>query len=370
MRRSVRQCLLAALAPLGLSACAGGGSSTSPPAPPAPIPPVVSAPDFSSVQAEVDRHPVADMALLVGDADGVLFSYSKSDFTAQTPVNIASATKLVTGLGVWSLVEGGALSEADAPQDWLDFWATEPTDPRSDITLSQLMSFTSGFNARPGAGCAGDGVSALSACVEDIFADGVDTAPGTAFSYGPEHMQVAALMARAASGQELRDIVRRDVLDASGAGANAGFRSIFGDNPRYSAGMIASVEDYGRVLQALLAGQLAGERDAFLADRTAGTQTAFQPAANSDGARDWHHGFGFWIECDAVPFQPSCNDGPTISSPGAFGFLPWVDFDAGYWAVIAMRQPNGSGTNPTAQSIDLEQILQPMIERALADAAP
>ena len=71
-----------------------------------------------------------------------------------------------------------------------------------------------------------------------------------------------------------------------------------------------------------------------------------------------------------MPFQPSCNDGPTISSPGAFGFLPWVDFDAGYWAVIAMREPNGSGTNPTAQSIDLEQVLQPMIERALAEAAP
>ena len=92
--------------------------------------------------------------------------------------------------------------------------------------------------------------------------------------------------------------------------------------------------------------------------------------SDRDGTRNWHYGFGFWIECDAVPFQPSCNDGPTISSPGAFGFLPWVDFDAGYWAVIAMREPNGSGTNPTAQSIDLEQVLQPMIERALADAAP
>jgi len=352
---------------LGLVACGGNSSGAGTSLPVLlPPPPSTYTPDFSQIQAEVDRFDVANMAILIGDETGLLFSYEKGDFKTSDIVSIASATKLITGLGVWSLVEDGQLSEADNPQSYIAGWTNDSTDSRSQVTLSQLLSFTSGFNNPPsGGGCQGDGISTLRECVRRSYIGGVDTAPGTAFSYGPEHMQIAALMAREKTGAELKDIIRAEILDPSGASANTGFREEFGDNPKYSGGMLATADDYAQILTRLLSGRLVTDLENYLKDRTEGTHTAFTLPAIENIMLDWHYGFGFWIECDRVPFQASCNESPIISSAGAFGFLPWIDFKEGYWAILAMQEPIGIGQSPSTQSIELEQILQPMIAAEL-----
>jgi len=93
----------------------------------------------------------------------------------------------------------------------------------------------------------------------------------------------------------------------------------------------------------------------------------FRPGAVELNMFDWHYGFGFWKECDLSSYQPECNIDPTISSPGGFGFTPWIDFDAGYWGVIAIEERPGFGSNPSQQSVQLEQALQPLIEAAIAE---
>lgn len=350
---------------LMLSACGGGGSGSS--APVSPIdPPLIIAPDFSGLQAEIDRHPVANMAFMVGDKDGVLFAYEKGDFLTSDVVSVASATKLITGLGVWSLVEEAQLSMSDKPQDHIEFWTSSTQDQRSSVTLAQLMSFTSGFNNAPGLGmCQGDADFTLLDCVTESYQGGTDTPPGQTFSYGPEHMQIAALMAQQATGSELQDSIRANILNPSGASVDMAFPDASGDNPMYSGGLRSSADDYALILTNLLSGDLLQDLPGFLSDQTAGVDVSHTPVAVEANTLDWHYGFGFWKECDFVPYQSSCDEAPIISSPGAFGFLPWVDFEGEYWAVLAMQEPIGFGRTPSSDSVALEQILQPMILEAL-----
>lgn len=338
-----------------LSAC-GGDSSNTPSVPVTVIPPV-SEPDFSNITAEILRHPISDMALVIGDENGVLLSFEKGSFSVNETIRLASASKLLTGLSVWSLIEEAVLTEGDKPADIISGW---PTDfGGTDITLDHLMSFTSGYNLGPlNSTCAGRITRTLESCVLEIVIDGTDTAAGEFLAYGPEHMQVAALLARSVTGEELSDTLRQNILDAVGASSVTGFFT--GANTRYSADAEATTLDYGLVLQGVLSGELVGNLEGFLSDRTDDADIFFRPTEFEESGRDWHYGFGFWIECDVVPFDESCAVNPTMSSTGARGFAPWIDFDAGYWAIISMDV-----LGEASESTTLQQVLQPMIEAAL-----
>ena len=346
------------LTALLLSAC-GGGAASAPTAVPPP-PPVFAdpVPDLSAVAAEVERHPVADMALIVGDADGELLRYEKGAFSVSEPVRLASASKLLTGLAVWSLMERGVLAESDRVGDRVRVW--NAGDARAEVTLEQLMSFTSGLNTSPsGETCAGRMALSLEACVEIIHDGELDTAPGSTFFYGPDHMQVAAWMAETVTGEPLSETLRANILDPAGAGAETGF--LRGPNARYSGSAQALPSDYALVLRAPLAGELVEDVQGFTRVRTEGAAVGYQPVELDRAGLDWRYGFGFWVECGTVPFDPDCATDPVISSAGARGTVPWVDFEAGYWAIIAMDE-----TRPSVSSSELQAVLQPMIRDPLA----
>ena len=365
MRLSVRA--LSALIPALLCAACGGGGSVSTPAPPPPPVTVETPPDFSALGAELERLDVTDAVLIIGDATGELYRYEKGRLRADTQLNIASASKLLTGLGVWSLIDAGRIGEDARPQDVIEGWTDDPQDPRSQVTLAQLLSFTSGFNSRPrDDSCPGDTSLSLRACVAAIYRAGVETAPGAAFAYGPDHMQVAALMVREATGRELSAFVRENVWDAVGASAASTFPNA-ADNVRYSGGLRSTAQDYGRVLAAVMREEIVRLDTGFLDDRTGERPDAYTIPAVETTGRDWNYGFGFWLECDTVPFAADCAQEPTISSPGAFGFTPWIDFEAGYWGVIAMQEPLTRNPSPSVLSVDFQQVIQPMIAAELRD---
>jgi D-alanyl-D-alanine-carboxypeptidase/D-alanyl-D-alanine-endopeptidase len=70
------------------------------------------------------------------------------------------------------------------------------------------------------------------------------------------------------------------------------------------------------------------------------------------------YGLTAWLECSTP--QTGC---AVISSPGAFGFTPWLDRDAGYYAILGMQAGNNSATHFGA---NLEQQLKPLIVQALS----
>ena len=377
-RRRLELALISAASALcmPMTACSGGGSDgISEPAPviiPTPTPPPAPAStpsniDYASIQARMESFTSANgVTLLIGDANGVTYTFERGNITATTEIQIASASKMFFGWIIWSLIETGELSANTQPQDVISEWPDDDTTGRSDITLDQLLGFTSGFNNPPAEpGCISNAAFSLSDCVLNIADEGTDTPPGEEFYYGPEHMQIAALMAVGTSGTSINELLNDRIKTPLGLSANTYYPSFA--NTRYSGSMRSSAADYGRVLQAIVANDFIQDLDAYLQDRTADVFFGSRPSNLGGAGRDWHYGFGFWKECDFDTYQSECDDSPIISSPGAFGFTPWIDFENRYWGIVAIENFGGGGINPTAVSTGLEQEIQGLMEEALAD---
>jgi len=78
-----------------------------------------------------------------------------------------------------------------------------------------------------------------------------------------------------------------------------------------------------------------------------GLRTSFSRAKFSDRidkalfapippSESWHYSVAHWVEDD-----PKVGDG-AFSSPGAFGFYPWIDASKSYYGVVARAAPNGA----------------------------
>ncbi|MEO0907104.1 MAG: serine hydrolase domain-containing protein [Pseudomonadota bacterium] len=336
--------------------------------PPSPVAPVVTSNDldFSAIEARVANAGIDDIALVVGDASGPLYTYEQGRMLTSKPLYIASATKLLLGLTAWKMVEDDQITPVTRPTELIDFWTSDLQDARWTAAFEQFFSLTSGFNGQAGDdGCIGKIGYTLAECVENIHDDGLDTQPGNAFSYGNEHMQIAGLMMTAAAATDIDTIMREKLLAPLGVSAETRYPHIPEDNFTYSGGMRSTGDDYAKVLTALLGGRLVERPNDFLKNRLSGTPIAEVPHAISSNGLDWRYGWGFWIECDHVTFTPECESDPVISSAGAFGFTPWIDFENGYWAIIIMQEPLDRGFDPAQFSIQLEQDLQPLIEHAL-----
>lgn len=299
----------------------------------------------------------------MGDESGILFSYQKGNVATDDNLFIASASKWLTAATIMRLVDRGVMALDDNPQDYLDYWTSDPGDPRSRVILRQLLSFTSGFNVPPREdSCVDDGGDTLQNCARTIYEGGNDTLPGEGYAYGPEHMHIAAAMAEQATGQAFRELYRSEIASPLGMTASSRYAFPSIQNPRVSGGALASGEDYALFLQALLSGGFILSQDELLRDETDNIPFLFRPGGTIEDDRDWHYALGNWIECPETPFSAACADAQIHSSPGGTGFLPWIDFRNRYFAIIARQDSNGLAA---PASVDLEQQLQPLIVEAL-----
>lgn len=358
-----------------LAGCGGEQSST--PSPivveipsvtplPPPLPPPNASLDFSPVRARIDQFTVNDVAVLVGDERGVLFRYERGSMTTNRPVFIASASKLLMGLTAWLLIEDGVFSASTPVNTYIDFWRRDPSDPRSQVTIEQVFAFTSGFNGTSEQqSCIGNAAYSLRGCVQEIHDGGTDTLPDQSFNYGSEHMQIAALAMISARNRSIDIIMRERLLDRLGVSTETRSTLGSGDNPNYGGALRSTGEDYAKVLAAILKGDIFRNRSGFLLDRVGTRPMRTVPPAISQNRLAWRYGWGFWKECSAPTYTSACNERPVISSAGAFGFAPWIDFDRGYWAVIVTEEPLNRGFDPAQVSIALEIQLQPLINNAL-----
>lgn len=347
-----------------VSGCGGSGGGSSN-LDSVPIPPVAENP-WAEVDSVLAASEIDELALLVGNSSGELFRHEKGSFEAEAVYQIASASKWLTSATLLALVEQGVMQLDDRPQDYLDYWSRDPADWRSAITLEQLLSFTAGFHRSPSQpGCIGNEAVALQDCVAEWYAIGVDAAPGTTFHYGPVHMQVAAAMAEVASGQRWQEVVELTLAIPYQLGS-IGFA---GNNPRASGGATSSAEAYAKFLQVQLSGNLIPlTLDTLAMERTTALMISSKPASLTQSNADWHYGLGAWRECNQPVWDAQCDTRMVVSSPGAFGWYPWIDLDNGYYAVLAMEEPLTLLSSPTEVSVSLGTQLQPLIEQALANS--
>jgi len=170
-----------------------------------------------------------------------------------------------------------------------------------------------------------------------------DAATENRFAYGGGHMQQhAILMGLGSMGPDgLAQAVRQALAPALGNDWQL----------RYSQAMpagggVTSAANYSRFLRALLDGRL--QLAPLLGTQAVCTNAQACP---DDAVKtplpqslQWHYSLGHWVEDD-----PRTGDG-AFSSPGAFGFYPWISADRHDYGIVAREQRSGMLSNsPTSK---------------------
>lgn len=263
----------------------------------------------------------------VGDAGQALASGSVGSGapTATTELAIASASKWVWG-AVVAEQRGGRLSDEDV----------------------RFLTFRSGYTrfrfCRPG--------QTVADCQQALLNGRGQPDPATEgrFSYSGGHMQQQAV--RLGLGDADRAALARAVRLALAPALGADWQFDYAQ-PQPAGGGRSSAAHYARFLRGLLGAQLQLGR--LLGRQAVCTQTASCPgqAVNTPipAAERWHYSLGHWVEDD-----PQVGDG-AFSSPGAFGFYPWISADRRFYGVVAREQRSGAASGdpsdrPSIVSVD------------------
>ena len=345
---------------LALSACDGDDGPS-----PAPVPNAFAAVD-AAAQDAYDKHAVP-MGLTVYDAEGTrIFERMYGDFSPDRRVAIASASKLISGVTLFRLIDAGYLNLDSTTGQWLGWEGT-----KGEITVRHLLSFTSGLE--PEHACTYVPAMPLKECVDQIGQLDLLGPPGTRFDYGSTHLQVAALMAEMAVGSDWNAIFNAQLRQPLQLAAEFAYYSAPRQgvdprpiNPLLAGGMRASMNDYSHVLRFVFdKGKWQGSQliSPDLFDLQSVEPYPDAVVGTSPGLFDARYGLTAWLEC-ATPASGCA----TISSPGLFGFTPWLDRSAGYYAVLGMQiedlqSHRGIGTQ-------IQQTLKPLIAEAIDVRTP
>jgi serine-type D-Ala-D-Ala carboxypeptidase/endopeptidase len=333
---------------LALAACRDGGDTDDNP---------FDAVD-SVARAAFESEGIAGMGLAIYNREGVkVFEQMYGNFSPDMRVPIASAAKLVSGVTLFRLMDAGYLS-LDSTTAQVLGW----TGDEGAISLRQLLSFTSGL--APGNRCTYDSTITLEQCVATISQTEMIAVPGTELDYGSVHLSVAGRMAEVVTGKSWNELFALELRDPLGLSADIQYyanplKPVDTDNPLLAGGLILSMNEYEHILH-LVFDKGVWQGSALLAPGIFDTQTV-EPypgvVIGKSPAPNLRYGLTAWLDCSTP--QTGCHQ---ISSPGAFGFTPWIDRDAGYYAILGMQD---MGSYKTHFGGHLEQQLAPLIVQAL-----
>jgi hypothetical protein len=110
--------------------------------------------------------------------------------------------------------------------------------------------------------------------------------------------------------------------------------------PYPPGGIYTDSNNYGLFLRSILSGSL--YMNALLGQDAVCTSFVQCPAtvAYSPIPAAWHYSLGHWVEDD-----PSTNGDGSFSSPGAYGYYPWIEPTKTYYGIVgrSVPAPNGAG---------------------------
>lgn len=271
---------------------------------------------------------------------------------------------------------------------------------RSNITMRQLLAFTSGLDDPRGGSGQDSCIASLPPnatatdkdnCIARIRDNTASNPPGRSFVYNSNHMAVAQRMTEVACNQTWNELYRDEVVTPLGFDGEKSFwtgnlistsdPSSRGDGSLAGAyGLVTSPREYSRIMLALLR-----EGNAFngTADVTNYLSSSKVVEILSDQSEDsnigfsqfaafgyqWKYGLGNWRYC-SNPSNPEACDRDLIShSVGANGFFPWLDRNRGYFGIISVNNlgRRGGVTNlpSTGNSLFFAETIRPMIHGEL-----
>lgn len=302
-------------------------------------------PVTTEMQALVDTYTLDGASLRVNKAGSVVYRRAFGGYALDTRIPIASASKWLSAITIARLVEKGQMRWSDTVGQY--FPTVEPA--KQGITLEQLFSHTS---ALPGGDdfCMSNPLYTLTTCANRILQQPLIGQPGKVFSYGGNSMQVAGRMAEIATGKSWDDLFIAEMVTPFGltgtdyATSSTASGYVRNTNPRIAGGVRSTLDDYGKVVDMVLGwGCLDYRTDGtclpsrrFLArttieymarDRTVGTVDVSRPPTSVG----YGYGLGQWIDPASALI---------VSSPGAFGFTPWVDHNTQVAGVLLVKDDN------------------------------
>jgi len=285
-----------------------------------------SSTDFAAIDAYIDgqmrdlRIPGLALAIVQGDQIVHLKGFGSAGpggraVTPQTPFQLASLVKPMTGVAIMQLVEAGKI-DLDAPvQRYLAWFRVADEAASAQITVRQLLYHTSGLPGTLGMEYAlsgDDRVDALEARARALRAVSLNRPVGATYEYSNAGYQILGLIIQEVSGQSYEAYMREhlftplqmqqtftDWTDTRSHGAASGYRYWFGvpvpgetavDRAGLpSGGVAASVEDVAHFLIAQLNGGRFGDTAILSADGIAELErpVARTPAGDEFYAMDW-----------------------------------------------------------------------------------
>lgn len=298
--------------------------------------------DFSPVTEFAEqawrRAELPGAALLVYKDGRVIYEKFFGAYNETTQVPIASASKWLAAAVMLSLVDEGKL-DLDAP---VAKYLPAFTGKKGAITVRQMFSHTSGLADFPGEWNYGITVAEYA---ERVAQEGVLKAdPGTEVRYGSAGMQVGGRVAEVVSGKGWNQLFLERIAGPCDMPNTVFARTERNRNPMLAGGAFSTLRDYGHFLEMILnKGVYRGRR--VLSEKAVREmqrdQTGKLPlvvASNDRLGRKSHYGLGEWLDEQDAKGRPL-----QVSSPGAFGFRPWINHPRRLFGVWMVQHPQRQG---------------------------
>ncbi|TGK90355.1 class A beta-lactamase-related serine hydrolase [Leptospira bourretii] len=346
----------------------------------------------------------------VFDGSGNRFYARQSILDFNTYKPIASGSKWVTAITAMRVIDcnagnatncgtvtaascnngaiGGAISLSRTTAQVLGWTGTY-----ANVTLRQLLSFTSGLNAGGGNGSgqascistlpAGASSTQKDSCV-DVIRDQSTGTPGALYQYNSNHMAVAQRMLEVSCNKTWDTMFTQLIVtplgwDASQAVWRGNSRGGIDTDGSLSGayGLSISPAHYAGMLNALLTNGTAKNSSGtnvntflsatsvteILADQYNGAKIGYSQFS-AFGYR-WQYGLGNWRFCTITDIPAECDKDLISHSIGINGFYPWIDKNRNYMAILAVNntgRKNGLSLLPASStSLFFAETVRPLI---------
>lgn len=246
------------------------------------------------------------------------------------PMGVASASKWVFGAYAMQRDGYAALSTSN-----IDFQGRS-------IARKNFLNFTSGYDQEETPLC-------LKHTVADCFTGAIaeyNPASAHKFSYNGGHMQAYAVALGLGEHRDDDGILDGIFLADEIRRITNYFSTLTYDFPSLPGGANMSPNTYAEFLRAILkrdlelgfhlgADPVCAWVDPAISNKSCdaiATPISGSSGDNNYSAERWHYSYGHWVEDD-----PLVGDG-AFSSPGAFGFYPWINADKTLYGIVARKE--------------------------------
>eukprot|EP00439_Symbiodinium_sp_Y106_P009970 s4495_g1.t1 len=293
-----------------------------------------------------------DFSFNVGSAQGPLYTYTKGTTGMNKRLRGASLSKWPAALAIAGLVADGTLSFDDKANKYLSWWSTDSEDPRSRITLRDLMTFQSGYTKDPKLLCSFNPWADFLSCARRLYETAKLTSPpGETWAYISIHLQLAAAMAVAASGLRPDKLFQKYLYDPLGMNGTTWTPA---RNPQFAFGITTTGTDFEKMLQKLLSYEFLGrevlsemEKDwsappvAPCGDGWFGHYGLFASIGDTLGMGHWFDCMGYGSghdEGSSAALSALCVKESIQAGPGAYGYFPLIDRQRGFYMQIVLAE--------------------------------